>query len=180
MKPKCTGRRSDGTPCGNYPIHGATVCRSHGGSAPQVRAKAAERRVEQAALAVAARLGPAAPITDPLAALADLAGEVVEWKRVCAGRVEALGEQIRYTAEGVGSEQLRAEVAVFERSLDRCDRVLGRIAQLDIDNRLARISEQQAEVVVRAIDAALTSAGVTGAVMIEARAVAARALRAAS
>lgn len=43
---KCTAHRTDGeTPCGNWAIRGGTVCRYHGGSAPQVKA-AAERRWE--------------------------------------------------------------------------------------------------------------------------------------
>lgn len=32
-----------GKPCSNYPIDGATVCRMHGGAAPQVKRKALER-----------------------------------------------------------------------------------------------------------------------------------------
>mgnify|MGYP005993608961 CR=1 FL=1 len=36
------------TPCNNPPIHGTTVCRMHGGSAPQVKA-AARVRIERAA-----------------------------------------------------------------------------------------------------------------------------------
>jgi hypothetical protein len=39
----CSARRKNGMPCGNRAIQGGTVCRMHGGSAPQVRAKAAER-----------------------------------------------------------------------------------------------------------------------------------------
>jgi hypothetical protein len=39
----CTAKRSNGTPCKNPAIRGGNVCRNHGGSAPQVRAKANER-----------------------------------------------------------------------------------------------------------------------------------------
>lgn len=39
----CTARRRNGEPCLNYAIKGATVCRMHGGSAPQVRAAAQTR-----------------------------------------------------------------------------------------------------------------------------------------
>lgn len=180
MKPKCRARRTNGEPCGNYPVQGAEVCRKHGGGAPQVRARAAERRAEAAVAVAVSDLGAAAPVTDPLAALAALAGEIVAWKDQARRRVERLNDEIRYTADGQGTEQLRAEVLVFERALDRCDRVLGRIASLDIDNRLARISEAQAQVVMLAITAALDHAGITGTPAAEARAVAARQLRAAS
>jgi len=41
---KCSARRTDGdTPCGNWAIKGGTVCRYHGGAAPQVKAAAARR-----------------------------------------------------------------------------------------------------------------------------------------
>lgn len=43
---KCTARSSrTGAPCQKWPINGGTVCRTHGGAAPQVKA-AAERRLE--------------------------------------------------------------------------------------------------------------------------------------
>ncbi|BBZ34115.1 HGGxSTG domain-containing protein [Mycolicibacterium confluentis] len=53
---KCSARSSrTGKPCQKYPVAGATVCRTHGGSAPQVQ-KAARRRLEQAADALVQRL----------------------------------------------------------------------------------------------------------------------------
>ena len=42
-KPKCKATNHDGNPCGNHPLKGTTVCRYHGGSAPQVKQKAMER-----------------------------------------------------------------------------------------------------------------------------------------
>lgn len=46
----CTGHASAGTgrPCRNDPVRGATVCRMHGATAPQVR-KAAQLRLLEAA-----------------------------------------------------------------------------------------------------------------------------------
>lgn len=43
---RCTARRTNGQPCGNYSIHGGTVCAAHGGRSPQVRAAARARVVE--------------------------------------------------------------------------------------------------------------------------------------
>ena len=53
----CSARRSDGQPCQKAPIAGGSVCRTHGGSAPQVRRKAALRLQElvNPAIAVLAR-----------------------------------------------------------------------------------------------------------------------------
>lgn len=42
--PKCTARsKRSGVQCKNLPILGGTVCRMHGGAAPQVKAAAMER-----------------------------------------------------------------------------------------------------------------------------------------
>jgi hypothetical protein len=40
-KPRCEAHRKDGQPCRAPAIPGGNVCRRHGGSAPQVRRKAA-------------------------------------------------------------------------------------------------------------------------------------------
>lgn len=40
---RCSARTSAGKPCKRTPMRGASVCASHGGSAPQVRRKAQER-----------------------------------------------------------------------------------------------------------------------------------------
>lgn len=42
-RPKCTATNRQGKRCGKEPIAGGTVCRMHGGSAPQVKLKAMER-----------------------------------------------------------------------------------------------------------------------------------------
>jgi hypothetical protein len=42
----CKARRTNGEPCKNSAIRGGTVCARHGGSAPQVRAKANRRLIE--------------------------------------------------------------------------------------------------------------------------------------
>lgn len=45
---KCTAHRTDGHPCQAKAIKGGTVCRVHGGSAPQVKAKAMQRLLQAA------------------------------------------------------------------------------------------------------------------------------------
>ena len=47
-KRRCTARRTNGQPCRKAAIKGASVCRAHGGAAPQVKAKA-RVRLEMAA-----------------------------------------------------------------------------------------------------------------------------------
>lgn len=61
---KCTAHSSQtGQPCRNNAIDGATVCRMHGGSARQVKAKALER-IQAAAESAAAELARLAVSAD--------------------------------------------------------------------------------------------------------------------
>lgn len=175
---RCVRHNRDGDPCKRWPLQGTTVCKSHGGQLPRVAAAAARNVVEAKARRTLDLLAPE-PVTDPLAALSRLAGRVVAWEQVCAERVAAL-EEIRYTADGVGTEQLRAEVDVFRAALAECRQTLTAIARLDIDSRLARISAAQAAVMERVIDAALRGAGVAGESADRGRAAAAVELRAAA
>ena len=159
QKIRCTAEKSTqaGVPCGNWAMVGQTVCRYHGGAAAQNKGAAARRRTERELRDILARLD-VAPVQNPLEALRQLAGEVTWWKNALAGRVNDL-TSIRYESE-TGGEQLRSEIALFERAMDRCATVLGTIARLNIDERLAAISEQQIEAFLGAIEAALNAAGV--------------------
>jgi hypothetical protein len=98
-----------------------------------------------------------APVGDPLAQLALLAGQAVAWKDAMAGRVNHLAG-LRYEGTGSG-EQLRAEVALWERALDRCERVLVAMARLNIDERLVKITEGQADLMEKALRATLAEIG---------------------
>ena len=49
---RCTAHNRRGAPCKRYAIRGGTVCPTHGGSAPQVRAKANQRLRDMMAEAI--------------------------------------------------------------------------------------------------------------------------------
>ncbi|MFB6955456.1 hypothetical protein ACFCYB_00110 [Streptomyces sp. NPDC056309] len=162
-------------------MNGQNVCRYHGGATKKARTAAA-RRIAEEEVADATRRALAVldvePIDNPLTALSELAGQVVAWKDRLSFRVNAL-ERIRYE-DDKGAEQLRAEVALYERAMDRCINVLATIGRLKIDERLAAISEKQADLVITAIEAALAHAGITGEQAAQAKKVAARHLRSVS
>lgn len=52
MERRCKGTSRSGKQCAKAPIVGGTVCRMHGGSAPQVKAKAAQRVADMLAEAI--------------------------------------------------------------------------------------------------------------------------------
>lgn len=152
-------------------------CKLHGGSTVDQGKAARAAKAEAEARTVLATLD-VSPVENPLDALKRLAGQAVAWQEALAVCVNRLGDRFRY--EGVaGGEQLRSEMALYERAMDRCGQILGLIAKLNIDERLAVISEKQAEVVITAIDAALAHAGVHGTAAAEAKRVAATRLRSA-
>jgi len=64
---RCGRRRStNGEPCSNYVVLGATVCRKHGGWSPQVREVAAKRVMLAEAIANLPRRHPSEVIADAL------------------------------------------------------------------------------------------------------------------
>lgn len=152
------------------PHVGIGACKLHGGSTASHRTHGVG---EQARLTLA-RLD-VAPVADPLTALSEIAGQVVAFKDAMAQRVNELSE-IRFTDEK-HAEQLRSEVAVFERALDRCERFLSTMARLNIDERLAAIEQQRVDMVAAALTAALVDLGLSEDQQLEARRGVARRLR---
>ncbi|MEV8324522.1 hypothetical protein [Kitasatospora sp. NPDC056731] len=155
---------------------GTGRCKLHGGRTPGQNIKAAHQIAEREVRAVLAELD-VQPVDDPLTALAQLAGQVVAWQQAIAEIVNRLGEDVRYEGRA-GAEQLRAEVGLYERAMDRTNTVLSTIARLDIDGRLARIEEAKAEFLMNAVQAGLAAIGVTGEQATTVKQVMARKLRA--
>lgn len=151
---------------------GTGPCRTHGGNTRNHRTAALNQQAER----TLADLN-APPVDNPLTELARITGQVVAWKNSIAERVNDL-TSLRYSTED--GEQLRAEVALFERALDRCERFLTAMARLNIDERLAAIEKQQAELVTYAVTTALEELGLSVDQQQEGRRHVARHLRVAS
>lgn len=151
-KQRCSGHNSggrdgnrQGEQCRNWAIRGSTVCRMHGGRAPQVKQAAARNQASNEIRRALGRLN-VVPVRDPLTALSELAGEIVAWKELAAERVAQL-QDLAARNFVTGADEVHAEIQVFERALDRAVTVLATIARLNIDERLAAINEQQAQLV---------------------------------
>lgn len=149
---KCSAHKRDGSPCPNWAMRGQKVCHAHGGRARQNKNAAAIRLAEEKASAGLARLDVPA-IADPLTELAKLGGQVLAWRDSMAEQVNKL-TTLGYETDKTG-EQLRTDVALFERAMDRCINVLGTIARLKIDERLVTIEQQRVDLVADALAATL-------------------------
>jgi P27 family predicted phage terminase small subunit len=142
----CTQAAGWGTP---HP--GTGRCKLHGGCAPS--------SVIAGMNAQAQRLlyqHDAPPVTDPLSALQRLAGRAAAWEDIIGEKVNEL-HSLRYSTEG--GEQLRAEIAVMERAMDRLGKLLVDIAKLGIEDRLAGVREATARMLEEALAAALQKSG---------------------
>ncbi|MFD7016124.1 hypothetical protein [Streptomyces sp. NPDC059928] len=164
--------------CRLWALQGLTVCYRHGATKraqAKGRRAVADAKLDEQLNRLLVGTG-AAPVDNPLRALASLAGEMTALKDGLAGLVRKLDvDEIRY--KGGAGEQIRAEVVLYERALERTGQLLVNIARLNIDDRLAAIEEKQTDTVIRAIEAALASVGVRGEDAIQAKQVAARHLR---
>lgn len=80
-------------------------------------------------------------VTDPLEALSMLATEALSMKTALAARVNALGH-LSYTST-IGTEQIRAEVQLYERAIDRSAKFLEVLAKSGFEERRVRLAEEQ-------------------------------------
>ena len=88
---------------------------------------------------------------NPFDALLDIAQEQMQWKDLCLAKIAKLKEdEWRWDGDRAG-EQMRSEIMLYERAIDRATKTLERIARLGIEDRLMRIAERQAAIVETAI-----------------------------
>ena len=133
---------------------GIGTCKLHGGTTKSHRAQAAAIIVDTGAREAVRRQG-VTPVHDPIAQLSLLAGEVVALKDVLGTKVAEL-RSWSYRGEGQ-EEEVSVLVTLYERALAQCHRVLSDMARLDLDTRLVRLSEAQANLLQQVIEAVLTS-----------------------
>lgn len=155
---KCGGKKKqgDGTctqPAGwGTPHPGTGRCKLHGGCAPSSVAAGIQAQAERLLYK-----HDAAPVTNPLEALQALAGRALALEQVIGEKVNEL-RSLRYETEG-GGEQIRGELQVLERAMDRCGRMLTDIAKLGIEDRLATIRQKTADMLEEALTVALQKSG---------------------
>jgi hypothetical protein len=170
---RCTAtNRENGERCRRMHTPGGKACSKHGGNGANAR-KGAQQRLAEAELTRLATSLVGTPVGNPLTELSKLAGRARAWMEMLEERVQTLLDEdpepgegddgkkdcgIRY--RGGAGEQTRAEVQLYERAMGQLGTILTAIARLNIDERLAKITERQAEVVIAALEAGLSAAGV--------------------
>ena len=70
--------------------------------------------------------------------LLNIKNEALRWLDVCRAMLGELTE-VRYKSRSAG-EQLRAEVALWERALGRCARICADLVRLGIEERILRVN----------------------------------------
>ncbi len=156
---RCTATaRRTGQRCGRSAILGGNVCATHGGSIGRVKRRAAERLAENEATAMVARM-TIEPVTDPIAELKALAGRALAWEKTFDQKRQELAE-FRYRDERSG-EQIRAEILLVERGMDRCLAILTAVAKLALDERLVKLEEAKAALVEQLVLGVFTDLGLT-------------------
>lgn len=158
--------------CRNYAVENTNppCCVNHGanlgGSQRQgaailtIEQQAAQRLAEILSEGGEKLLHPEA-VADPLSELLDLAAEMKAGKELLRQVTGYLysKDRIRYAHSKVG-EQLRMEILLYERALERFAKILIDISKLKIEDRLAGVREQTAAMLERALDMALEDSGV--------------------
>jgi hypothetical protein len=144
---------------GRGQCHGSLVgdsdrCRMHLGK--KARPVIAEAKLNAQAAVEMAKLD-VPPVVNPFLELSRLAGQCVAWKDTMATKVNEL-TSLRYESAH-GLEQLRSELALWERSLDRSLAVLTAMSRLGIEERLTGIRQKTADMLERALDLALEASG---------------------
>lgn len=164
---------ADGSPCGAAKRQGAGTCarpagwgtdhpgfgrcKLHGGTTPSgVKAAAAAEGRYLLGVLVPNR----EPVDDPTAELRRVGAIVLTWMEACQDTIEHL-KNFRYKGS-TGVEQLRAEVPVFERAMDRATLLLATLAKLGLDEREVAVSEAKAQMLLRALEAGLAENGIVG------------------
>lgn len=147
-----------GERCRRSPTLGATVCKTHGAAAPQVK-RLAKRRVTVAKVTKAIQGEVVGPVSDPFATLELLAGEAFRYFEVFRSRVEEL-QSVRYES-GQGFEQIRGEAQLMGQYLDRAQKFAETLARLPLEERRVRVTEFQMRQVVTAFDAAVAAVALT-------------------
>ena len=146
---RCTGTsRQSGEQCRRARCEGLDKCSLHCGlsEADRERAAGEHRLMSRSERMIKARYEDADPVTNPLEVVQRLSRVALLWLEHATDLMEGLNGTFRYEGKLKG-EQLRSEVALFERAMDRAQKFSMDLIKADIDKRCVRIQESVARAV---------------------------------
>jgi len=145
--------------CGRNAVRGLDRCPFHGGNHPAAREmgeRVMKDRVEQHRLkALIEEHGlNEDEALNPLLQLQKLGIETLAVKQFFLEEMSKL-EGMVYD-DRLGIEQVRQMVQLYERAAERATRLMVDMARLDIDNRLAKITERQGDIIATILEKVLS------------------------
>ena len=148
---RCTAHVRSGARCRAYAVEGMTVCRMHGGSAPQARRAAERRRAEAQATALLELVWDpsAAPVPDPVSALQRLAGRLEHAANVLGARVDTT------SLDGPTGLAWARVVRELRQALEGMER-------LNLADRAVQVQEGQAGLVLSWLKAGFVAGSAAG------------------
>lgn len=169
IKRRCVGTvKATGEQCRKSAIKGTTVCRSHGGAAPQVRRKAAQNVADEKVREAARRwVRP-----EEARQVTPRQGMMEEWARVTVvvDFLDELVSSLEYDAVGapelpgpgnkLGAEYLRAYVQWRDQEITRKIKLGEVLEKLGLSERELALAEEHARQLGAAMAQALTAEGV--------------------
>lgn len=153
----CAGHKSSGAPCRAFPIHGARVCRVHGGSAPAVRRKAAERVALRTQGRKIGELLAEHEVHDlhPLEGLLDAVRRTSSMMRILG---DLLAER---SASGIDSAEGSHDLARMYSDWARLNAQVSKMAlDANIDERIVKSAESTVTILTAAVERAISRAGI--------------------
>lgn len=150
---QCTAKsKQSGQQCKRNAAPGQTKCAMHGAKAPQAVAAAQRRQAEAEATAWMLKhlkdATPMAHLGEVYDELLAVAGTARTMRLVIQQRVSELAGT---GYEGATGEQVKADVMLLERALDRSAKVMELIARLDIDERKQRLEDAEVDLLERVV-----------------------------
>jgi hypothetical protein len=142
-------------------MDGQLVCWSHGGAATQNRAAAQRRLHEQRAEKELSNLKDVPMMTsmgDVYDSLLRVASVADAWSQILQERVAELRKP---GYRGLTAEQVKADVQLFERALDRSAKVGETIVRLGLEERKIALDERTATLLHGCITAVLNDLEIT-------------------
>jgi len=181
---RCVKMRRDGKPCTNRPVHGATVCRPHGGTASQILKKAIVRyeisqwklgdSEDDPGITLLRMITQSRRRADLYSSLLEeaykaaeieaLIGTGLSW-HMPAGVSALIGHKYALDAQGTPvpvSEAIRGLVELESQERDRCVNFCVKAIAAGLAERVVRMQERDASLAHQALIAGLDEAGIVG------------------